>query len=81
MKKGVGTLSPKEVSDIHDRILKDSGGLPGRCPDKSLEAVLYIESNIIYYMEILKIFMRLLRCMQLQSQRAILSMMVIKGQQ
>ena len=49
MRKGIGTISPQEVSDIHDGILKDSGGLPGVCPDKSLEAVLYrVENHILY---------------------------------
>ncbi len=49
MKKGVGTISPKEVSDIHAEALKDSCGLPGLCSDKSLEAVLYrVENHILY---------------------------------
>ena len=39
MKKGIVTISPEEVFDIHEEILKDSGGLPGLCPDKSLDAV------------------------------------------
>ena len=49
MKKGIVTISSGEVFDIHEEILKDSGGLPGICPDKSLESALYrVENHILY---------------------------------
>lgn len=49
MIKGIKILGPAHVLDIHDEILKESGGLPGLCPDKSLEAVLYrVENHMLY---------------------------------
>ena len=49
MNTKIQTISPEKVLDIHKQILKESGGLPGLCPDKSLEATLYrVENNILY---------------------------------
>lgn len=42
-------LWEEEIIMIHDEVLAESGGLPGLCPDKSLESALYrIENKFSY---------------------------------
>ena len=43
------TLTAEAVLEIHDDVLAESGGLPGLCPDKSLDAALYRVENHAFY--------------------------------
>lgn len=45
----VHTLTVEAVVAIHDDVLANSGGLPGICPDKSLESALYRVENHAFY--------------------------------
>lgn len=45
----VVTLTVEAVVAIHDEVLAESGGLPGICPDKSLESALHRVENHAFY--------------------------------
>lgn len=42
-------LTVDTVTAIHDEVLADSGGLPGICPDKSLESALFRIDHKAFY--------------------------------
>ena len=43
------TLGKDAILSAHDEIILETGGLPGVCPDKSLEAALHRIDDHIYY--------------------------------
>lgn len=45
----IKTLSVSDVIEIHETILRTTYGLPGICPNKSLEAALQRIDNYIFY--------------------------------
>lgn len=47
--ENIVTLTVEAVTAIHDEVLRDSGGLPGLCPDKSLDSALHRVINHALY--------------------------------
>jgi len=45
----IKTLGEDAILATHDEIILETGGLPGTCPDKSLEAALHRIDDYIYY--------------------------------
>lgn len=45
------TLTTEDVNGMHEEILSQSGGLPGKCPDRPIESVLFRVFNKILYEE------------------------------
>lgn len=45
----IHTLDAEHIRLIHDEVLAETGGLPGVCPDKSLEATIFRIDNHIFY--------------------------------